>query len=188
MNLCSVSEEVIHMTSRAIRGLVPNLSGDNRCISSSHLHPFFPSSLPHGKPLIRNMAIQVCGHEQGHSPTVRICMLSVCMFFLFFSLFLPASVHTSKTKGDKEPSLVPEESSIRTGSDPGGQMQSRGARTHPGWIQGSSAVAQGARGVVRLIRHTVRLTGMGLMGARGSVRQFWIDISLNDCLCTSWPF
>lgn len=40
MNLCSVSWEVIHMTSRAIRGLVPNLSVDNRCISSSYLAPF----------------------------------------------------------------------------------------------------------------------------------------------------
>lgn len=48
MNLWSVSWEVIHMTSRAIRGLVPNLSGDNRCISSSHLPRFFLPPSPMG--------------------------------------------------------------------------------------------------------------------------------------------
>lgn len=41
-------------------------------------------------------------------------------------------------------------------------MWSCGARTHPGWIQGSTAVFTG--GVVGLIRYTVWKTGLGLRG------------------------
>lgn len=40
MNLCSVPTEVILMISRTIGGPVPNLSGENLCISSSY-PPFF---------------------------------------------------------------------------------------------------------------------------------------------------
>lgn len=96
------------------------------------IYPLFPYSLPHGNPLIRNTAIEVYGHRQGHSPTV--CILCVCIFTC------RCIHHKDKGRqGAAQPSLVPEESSIRIGSDPGGRMWSCGARTNPGWIQGSTA-------------------------------------------------
>lgn len=84
MNLCSVSEEVIHMTSRAIRGLVPNLSGDNRCISSSHLHPF--SFLPPSWETThqKHGHLGVWSWTRSQPNCTYVCMLSV--FFFFFGL------------------------------------------------------------------------------------------------------
>lgn len=66
MNLYSVSWEVILMTSRTIRGLVPNLSGDNRRISSSA--PLSFHSLPLGDSLR--------GHGQGQCPAACVCVCS----------------------------------------------------------------------------------------------------------------
>lgn len=58
------------------------------------IYPLFPYSLPHGNPLIRNTAIQVCGHRQGHSPTVRIS--TFCVYF-YLPMYTP-----QRQKGDKE--------------------------------------------------------------------------------------
>lgn len=49
MDLCAASWEVIRMTSRTIRGLVPDLSGDGGCISSS---AHFAGPPREGRPLI----------------------------------------------------------------------------------------------------------------------------------------
>lgn len=97
MNLCSVSWEVIHMTSRAIRGLVPNLSGDNRCISSSHLAPFF-FLLPS---LVGNRSSETwpfkCVAIDKVTAQLYVCVQSVCM-----CLLLSSDVYTTKTKEDKD--------------------------------------------------------------------------------------
>lgn len=136
MNLCSVSWEVIHMTSRAIRGLVPNLSGDNQCISSSHLPPPFCLLPPPWE-----TTHQKHGHLSVWSWTRSQpnCTYPFCVHVCVFT----CRCTNHKDKGRREAaqlSLVPEEASIRTGSDPGGRMWSCGARTHPGWIQGSTSV------------------------------------------------
>lgn len=115
MNLCFVSWEVIHMTSKAIRGLVPNLSGDNRCILSSHLPCFFSLPPPWETTHQKHGHVSVWSWTRSQPN----CTLSVCM-----CEFSPADVH-QKDKGRQaaaQPSLVPERSSIRTRSDPGGRM------------------------------------------------------------------
>ena len=61
-----------------------------------------------------------------------------CLYIHFLWVFLSTHVFTTKTKGRQgaaQPSLVPEESSISAGCDPGGQMCSCGERTHPGWTK-----------------------------------------------------
>lgn len=96
INLGSVSWEVIHMTSRAIRGLVPNLSGDNRCISSSHLSPF--SCLPPSW----ETAHQKDGHLSVWPWTRSQAQLYVCTLLVCACLLLPADVYAAKTKGDED--------------------------------------------------------------------------------------
>ena len=82
MNLGSVSWEVIHMTSRAIRGLVPNLSGDNRCISSLHLLFFPPSSLTHGESLIRNGHLNVWSWTRSQPDCTYVALWAYVWFHL----------------------------------------------------------------------------------------------------------
>lgn len=94
MNLCSVSWEVIRMTSRTIRGLVPNLSGDNRCISSSHLRPPPPPPYPMGS------------HSPETWPVKCVVMdkvtaqLYVCMYGFWVYVCAFTEIYTTKTKGD----------------------------------------------------------------------------------------
>lgn len=96
MNLYSVFWEVIHMTSRTIRGLVPNLSGDNWCISSSP--PF--SSLP--------PPWETAHEKHGHlsvwswTRSQPNCMYVCTLLCVYVCVFCPEDVHTTKTKGDEE--------------------------------------------------------------------------------------
>lgn len=102
MNLCSVSWEVIHMTSRAIRGLVPNLSGDNLCISSSHLLPFSILPPPWETTHQKRGHLSVWSWTRSQR-TVHIYTF-VCMpvFFLFFSLQMYVVSTPQRQKGDEE--------------------------------------------------------------------------------------
>lgn len=67
---------------------------------------------------------------------------------IFFFPEDPRAMETAEGLGRP----VPEVSSIRAGSDPGGRLRPRGAHTHPGRVQGSAAVLGGAAGVTGLIR------------------------------------
>lgn len=134
------------MTSRTIRGLVPNLSEDNRHISSSA--PFSFHSLPLGD--------SSCGHGQGQCPGACVCGYFGCL-----SLCFPqGSTHREDRGRLGRPG--PEASSIRAGSDPGGRLRPRGAHSHPGQIQGSAAVLGGPEEV----QVAVMLDGGGLWGPR----------------------
>lgn len=165
MNLCSVSWEVIHMTSRAIRGLVPNLSGDNRCISSSHLPPFFLPPFPMGN------------HSSETRPfrcvvTDKVAAVTNCTYVHFFVCIFTRRRTRHKDKG--------RQGAARPSSRPWRVIHQRWIWpwrtdvvlwcTHSPWIDPRLRCwAQGAGGVVGLIRHTVRLTGAGLRGPCGSV-------------------
>lgn len=169
MNLYSESWEVIHMTSRTIRDLVPNLSGDSRCISSS-AHFTFPAS-PMGNRSSETGHFQVHDHGQGHN-CMYVCMY-VCAFIVGMCFFLEdgGTTKAKERQGDAQPSLIPEESSISARSDPGGWLRSRGAPSHRGgWSRGSPAL----RLLVGLVRHTVRLAGKRLRGRRSSVFFFFV--------------
>lgn len=135
MNLYSVSWEVIHMTSQTIRGLVPNLSGDNRGISSSPPFSFLPPPW--------ETAHQKHGHLSMWSWT-RSQPNWTCVYVHSFCVHVCPFVrihHKDKgRRGAAQPSLIPEEPSVRAGSDPGGRPWSCGAHTHPGMVLGSIVV------------------------------------------------
>lgn len=142
-----------------------------------HIYSLFPYSLPHGKPLIRNMAISVCGHGQGHSPTVRI--YTFCVYF-YLRIYTPQRQRETRSS-----------SAILR---PRGVIHQKWIWpwrtdvvlwcTHSPWMDPRLRCwAQGAGGVVGLIRHTVRLTAVRLRGLCSFVLKSWTGISLCDCLC-----
>lgn len=96
MNLYSVSWEVIHMTSRTIRGLVPNLSGDNRGISSSAPFSFLPPPWGTAHQKHGHLSVWSWTRSQPNSMYVHVRFFGVRM------CFFPEDVYTSKTKGDEK--------------------------------------------------------------------------------------
>lgn len=159
MNLCSVSWEVIHMTSRAIRGLVPNLSGDNQCISSSHLPPFFPPSSPMGNRSSETWPFK-CVVTDKVTAQLYVPFLCACVCFCLQMY---------------EPQRQRETRSSSAISRPRGVIHQNWIWpwrtdvvlwcTHSPWMDPRLYFCvHGAGGVVGLIRYTVRRTGLGLRG------------------------
>lgn len=108
MDLCAASWEVIRMTSRTIRGLVPDLSGDGGHISSSahfassHCRPSPTGEATHQW---RQGPFGMYGHGQGHD------LLYVCMYVCTYA-YMYVVIHCvcvcvgviflQQTKKDKE--------------------------------------------------------------------------------------
>lgn len=71
------------------------------------------------------------------SVQLHVCVCAVFEVFVF--AFFPQG-STRCEDGGRLGRPGPEVSSIRAGSDPGGQLRPRGAHAHPGRVQGSAAV------------------------------------------------
>lgn len=167
MDLCAASWEVIRMTSRTIRGLVPDLSGDGGRISSSahfassHCHPSPTGEATHQW---RRGPFGMHGHGQGHD-LLYVCMyvrMHICMLLLTVCVcvcgcyFSPAD---KERQGDDQLSLIPEESSISAArpDDPGGSWLLP-LWLHPVTVEAAPTPPR----LVGLIRRPVRLAGRRL--------------------------
>lgn len=183
MNLYSVSWEVIHMTSKTIRGLVPNLSGDNRGILSSPPFSFLPP--PWETTHQKHGHLSMWSWTRSQPNWMCACTLFVGMCVLFLRMYTPQRQRETRSSS--------------TLSHPWGAI-------HQNWIWPWRAAVvlwcahspwngprfycrpQGASRVVGLIRHAVIwLTGETLRGACSSVLLSLTGISLCDCCCVSWP-
>lgn len=160
MNLYSVSWEVIHMTSRTTRDLVPNLSGDSRCISSSARFTF-PAS-PMGHRSSETGPFQVHDHGQGHN-CIYVCVC-VCAFVGGTCFFLRMAT-PQRQKKDKE--MLNPPSSLRSHPSAPDLTLEDGCSpaVHPVTeVDGAEAPWLSADWL--LIRRTVRLAGKRFRGRR----------------------
>lgn len=185
MNLYSVSWEVIHMTSRTIRGLVPNLSGDNRGISSSPPFSFLPP--PWGSAHQKHGHLSVWSWTRSYPNSVYV---HVHFFFLGVYVLFPLKMYTPQRWREMRSSSTP--------SHPWGVI-------HQDWIwpwrmavvlwctrshwmgPRLHSCPLGASGVLGLIRHGVRLAGERLGGPCSSVLLSLTGIGLRDCLWVPRP-
>lgn len=150
------------MTSRTIRGLVPDLSGDGGRISSSahsassHCRPYAAGEATHqwrrgplrsARSRARSRLI-VCVYVRMH-----LCMF---LFSVCAGVLSPAD---KEGQGDDQLSLVPEESSISTErpDDPGGSWPLP-LRLHPVTMEAAPTPPR----LVGLIRRPARLAGRRL--------------------------
>lgn len=150
------------MTSRTIRGLVPDLSGDGGRISSSahsaspHCRPYTAGEATHQW---RRGPFGVHGHGQGRD------LLYVCMYVCIYVCVLVCVQGCYFSPADKERqrddqlSLIPEESSISAErpDDPGGSWLLP-LRLHPVTMEAAPTPPR----LVGLIRRPVRLAGRRL--------------------------